>query len=151
MAEDNRKFIIANLGHAGVGKSPSIKKVYNILAARYPHNLMISGYDIKGTITINGILVGIESQGDPGCRMPVSMDEFVAMGCNIIYTACRTRSTTLNKVFELHRLHGYEVIYAPNPRTYYKKVISDASYEKMNDVYAEGLANIIEDIAMGRI
>jgi hypothetical protein len=83
---------------------------------------MISGYDIKGTITINGILVGIESQGDPGCRMPVSMDEFVAMGCNIIYTACRTRSTTLNEVFELHRLHGYEVIYAPKPRTYYKKL-----------------------------
>lgn len=78
--------IIALWGAKNVGKSTVISKVYNLLLALYPDAEVEEGYrinkfDIKVVFTINGVKIGIESQGDPGGRLPDSLQEFVKKGC----------------------------------------------------------------------
>lgn len=92
--------VIANKGKAECGKSSSIKEVFNKLIAIYPQNILIEDGDIKATITIRNVLVGIESQGDPNSRMMQSMNDFVSMGCQIIVTARRTSGETYSKIME---------------------------------------------------
>ena len=64
--------IIAVRGVANQGKSASIKIVYSLLRELYPaakiEELNI-GVDITVVITIDGVKVGIESQGDPNSRL----------------------------------------------------------------------------------
>lgn len=62
-------------------------------------------------LTINGVKIGIESQGDPEkkSRLPQSLKEFVDNGCSIIVCARRTRERTFNTVEDL-RTKGYEIL-----------------------------------------
>lgn len=142
------RYIIADNGHGFMGKSTSVKGVWDVLEKKYPKNLIKNGGDIKGTIQINDCLIGIESQGDPNSRMLESMDDFEQMGCDIILTACRTRGETFDKLFELNYWYNYEIILAPNPHPYYyehnvpKPMLFDIDSE-----YSSALACTIECVA----
>ena len=74
------KIVIVNKGHAAVGKSSSIKQVYEMLKTLYPSAVtdIKKDGDITATIDINGVLVGIESQGDPNSRMFATLPDLVA-------------------------------------------------------------------------
>ena len=120
--------VIANKGNAECGKSSSIKEVFNKLIAIYPYNTLIKDGDIKATITIGNVLVGIESQGDPNSRMMQSMNDFVSMGCQIIVAACRTSGETCNKI-----------IWATNDKT----SISQQHQDILNKKYAERVIDLI--------
>lgn len=139
------RYIIADCGHGYMGKSTSIKGVWNILSNKYPNNLIKDDGDVQGVVNINNCLIGIESQGDPDSRMPESIDDFEQIGCDIILTACRTRGETYNKLFELYFWYNYEIILAPNPHPYYykhnvpKPMLFDMDFE-----YSSALAQIIE-------
>lgn len=85
-----KKIVFANCGAGNQGKSSSVKEVYHLLNSKYKAILMTGGADIKATIRINGVLVGVESQGDPYSRLFQSLDDFVSMGCDIIVCACRS-------------------------------------------------------------
>ena len=61
-----QKLVIANRGSKEQGKTSSIREVFNILDAKYPTNVYIDYGDIMATIQIGDVLVGLESQGDPG-------------------------------------------------------------------------------------
>lgn len=68
------------------------------------------GRDIKVLITINGVKIGIESQGDPikNTRLPDSLAEFVEIGCEIIVCAARTYGRTRDVVDDVAK--GYEIV-----------------------------------------
>lgn len=146
-----KKIIIVNRGRSQRGKSESIKRVFNILSAKYPsYKFPVEGEDIKTIVEINRIKVGIESLGDPGYRMEESMDEFEALGCDIILTAARPVGPTYDKVFEMNMWYGYEIIIDMNPRPYYNSYYSNLdnrTLNKMNQLYAEQTASLIEEIA----
>lgn len=50
---------------------------------------------------VNRNIIGIESQGDPGSRLKVSLDIFVKMDCDIILCVTRTKESTVDFVKEL--------------------------------------------------
>lgn len=85
-----KKIVFANCGAGKQGKSSSVKEVYHLLNSKYKAKMLIDGADVKATFLINGVLVGLESQGDPYSRMFQSLDDFVSMGCDIIVCACRS-------------------------------------------------------------
>ncbi|NQY26230.1 MAG: hypothetical protein HRT92_03530 [Piscirickettsiaceae bacterium] len=93
--------IIALRGIANVGKSQTIKNVYESLVSKFPdakiEHLSI-GVDIRVVITVNGVKVGIESQGDPSSRLFSSIKLFVEIKCNVIICATRTRGGTVDLV-----------------------------------------------------
>lgn len=96
------KHISALYGSANVGKSTTLKKVFALLTAAYPtapvQTLNPPGADITFIIEINGILVGIESQGDPNSRLAASLERFKKAKCVIIICATRNWGGTVRIV-----------------------------------------------------
>jgi len=60
-------------------------------------------------LTINGVKIRIESQGDPGSRLEESLLLFVKIKCTVVVCATRTRGQTVNAVEKLQP--DYEVIW----------------------------------------
>lgn len=139
--------VIANNGKAECGKSSSIKEVFNKLITTYPYKVLIKDGDIKATVTIGNILVGIESQGDPNSRMMQSMNDFVSMGCQIIIAACRTSGETYNKIIELNQINKYDIIWATNDKT----AISQKHQDILNKKYAERVIALIMERINGSL
>jgi hypothetical protein len=89
--------IFAVRGKANIGKTPTIKYIYEFLKEKYPNaviNEIILSTDIKIIIIIENILVGIESEGDPNGRLEKSLADFVKNNYNIIICGARTRGMT---------------------------------------------------------
>ena len=145
------KLVIANSNKGGYGKSTVIKEVLKQLIAKYPANVVHipTHGDVKAIITINGIKVGIESQGDPNSRMARSMDEFVAAECGIIVAACRTSGETYKKIDNELKNKGYDIIWASNDR--YSDKSNKDIIGKLNDRYAKRIIQLIEDRIEGVI
>ena len=98
------KTIIALKGRANSGKSSTVKKTYQILQDLYPNalcNVLKDGADIKIIMTINGIKVGIESQGDPDSRLKESLQDFSkAQKENLSWVINRAAEAALHFVAE---------------------------------------------------
>lgn len=151
------KLIIADRGPGSIGKTTSIRKVFNILQSKHPSTTIVhepvgtivfplTSGDVNATIQIGGTLIGIESQGDPGCRMPKSIDDFIAKGCEIILVACRNQGATINKVIDLEKHNGYTVLWLQNG----KCPNYPACWDKLTDQYSVWVADIIEKCALTR-
>ena len=149
-----RKLVIANRGVGQIGKSASILAVYHLLKERGFKTILetwqyeYENGDIKAIFDINGVKVGIESQGDPGCDMEDSMEEFVAKGCEIIVAACRTRSDTFEKVRDyLGAENNYDILWC----AHYVYQGGDAIVirETLNKVYAEHVLKLVLDRIAG--
>ena len=110
------KIVIANSKQAQLGKSTSIRYVFELLSKRYNHRVLrpATGYDptqdIEAIIEIpqadgHIVKVGIESFGDPGyTTLHDSIDQFLAEECEIILMACRTKGDTIAEVGRLRNL-----------------------------------------------
>jgi len=100
-----KKQVIALYGTANAGKSTTLGKLYELLTKAYPkapveiiHKI---GVDLAIIIEIDGVLVGIESQGDPGSRLTDTIKIFKKRGCVIIVCCTRTRGSTVVIVEDL--------------------------------------------------
>lgn len=136
-----QKLVIANRGSKEQGKTSSIREVFNILDAKYPTNVYIDYGDILATILIGDVLVGLESQGDPGSRIFDSLKKFVELGCDVIVCACRSYGDTTNAVYALSN-DGYQVIFATNDKS---------DDETMQVVLNKKFAVRVVDMLEGRI
>jgi hypothetical protein len=92
--------IFALQGTCNSGKSSTIRLVYNTLTNKYPaahvQNLSPNTKDIKIIISgIKGLVIGIESQGDPNSRLLKSLQDFSNANCDIIICAARTSGMTV--------------------------------------------------------
>ncbi|MGV7106427.1 hypothetical protein [Flavobacterium sp. U410] len=100
------KHIVALYGTSNVGKSMTIKLLYQKLIDNYEKDILLDSVkqmksfdgDIRVVITINGKVIGIESQGDPNSRIFESLPFFVELKCDIIICATRTRGGTVKIV-----------------------------------------------------
>lgn len=108
------KKVIALRGRAKVGKSQTIRKVYDLLLSDYPtaesSHLKI-GVDVRVILTIKGTRVGLESQGDPGGRLEKSLDLFVREGCRVIICSTRTYGSTVEAVKRLQLEEQYDLLW----------------------------------------
>lgn len=95
------KTLLAVRGVGNRGKSTSVKKAYELLKKAHP-TAQVDGddtrLDIKIVITIDGVKVGIGSQGDPTSRLPASLRYFVEIGCEVIICSTRTSGKTVDAV-----------------------------------------------------
>jgi hypothetical protein len=105
--------VIALRGVARIGKSNTIKKAYELLTSKYKRAVIEHQRirtDITVILSINGVRVGIESQGDPNGRLGESLALFVKKACNVIICATRTSGQTFNAVGGLEQ-RGYEIVW----------------------------------------
>lgn len=137
------KLIIANIGSGNKGKTTSIKEVYNQLTSKWPHlsiEIINDDGDITAILSINGTLIGIESQGDPNSRMFKTLPLLVEKQCQIIVCACRSFGATKDHVIEVANQNGYDLIWASNMRTEIESM-----YDMLNKAYSEMIVKLIEE------
>ncbi|WP_186057546.1 hypothetical protein [Burkholderia gladioli] len=105
--------IFALQGPGNCGKSSTLVHLYQTLQSKYPaatiQTVHAGPRDIAVIMRgVNGLVIGIESQGDPNSRLPQSLSTFVAAKCDIIFCACRTSGMTvgwvnsLSTIFSIH-------------------------------------------------
>ena len=97
--------VFALQGAASSGKSDTLIRLLEALEAKYPRAIketLHHGKDVKVILRgVNGMVVGIESQGDPNSRLEESLEGFKKAKCDIIFCACRTRGMTVGWVNSL--------------------------------------------------
>jgi hypothetical protein len=101
-----------------MGKSQTVRTVVEMLTTKHPDAKIEHDHttkvDVRVVLTINGLKIGIESQGDPSGRLiKQSLDLFVRLGCDVIICTTRTRGATVDAVnalseFDVHLLEQRE-------------------------------------------
>ena len=95
--------LFALQGPGNRGKSDTLIRLFHAIQTKYPSansQLLYNGTKDIAVIMhgVNGLVVGIESQGDPNSRLPQSLSAFVAAKCDIVFCACRTSGMTVSWV-----------------------------------------------------
>jgi hypothetical protein len=93
--------LFALQGPGNCGKSDTLIRLFHALQTKYPSatiQALHSGTKDIAVIMrgVNGLAVGIESQGDPNSRLKRSLPAFAAAKCDIIFCACRTSGMTVD-------------------------------------------------------
>ena len=108
-----KKEVIGLRGKRNVGKSQTIRKVYDLLKSRHKNvkeeHKILTKVDVRVVLTINRAKIGIESQGDPSSRLEKSLRLFVKVECTVIVCATRTRGQTVKAVEKLQP--DYELLW----------------------------------------
>jgi hypothetical protein len=105
--------IIALKGRGKIGKTQTVRTVDELLRAKYPdarvEHERRTRVELRVVLTVNGVKIGIETQGDPNGRLiKESLDLFVSLGCEVIICATRTSGETCIAV---KALPGFEVVW----------------------------------------
>jgi len=95
--------LFALQGAGNRGKSDTLIRLFHALQTKYPRansQALYSGTKDIAVIMhgVNGLVVGIESQGDPNSRLQTSLTAFAAANCDIVFCACRTSGMTVSWV-----------------------------------------------------
>ncbi|WP_299773314.1 hypothetical protein [uncultured Pseudoteredinibacter sp.] len=95
--------LFALQGPGNCGKTTTLKNLYNAVCSKYPAatvQILHRGTADVAIIVrgVNGLDIGIESQGDPNSRLQNTLSTFVGEKCDIIFCACRTRGMTVDWV-----------------------------------------------------
>jgi len=150
------KTIIANYGDPDMGKTASVKLVYEKLQkvgeeVANEHGekpLRTDNGDVCAMFEINGVRVGICSQGDPKSCQKGWMDRLVAAECLIILATCRHYGAT-EKLIESYESHGYRIYWTSNARLFEHntnpRVAPRGIQARFNEQWAEEMARMIED------
>ena len=106
------KRVIVLRGTENTGKTQTIKKVYELMLAKYQVTRVhekIYKREITCVLLVNNKKIGIESQGDPNSRLRRNLEYFVDINCEIIICATRTYGQTVDAVNTLS--DNYEIVW----------------------------------------
>lgn len=133
-----KKTAIAVWGTAGIGKTSTIRRVFDKLNVEGKTPDKIIEPDICAIINLsNGKKIGIESLGDPGSEQPEWIDYLVENHCDVIVCACRTKGDTADTVANLVN-YDYDTIWV-SPFT-----SENMGKEALNDISADAIIKLIE-------
>ena len=134
-----------------MGKSESIILAYKMLrkAATSDKVLHTDKDDACAVLEINGIKVGICSQGDPRSCQKGWMDTLVNKEeCTIILAACRYNGATAGLILD-YKNQGYRIFWTCNARIYEDdtnpRVAPKGTRSSFNEQWATEIANLIEN------
>lgn len=147
-----QKTIIANYGGPNLGKTKSIGLAYELLkrvADKDFGKIYVDHDDFCAWMEINGVKVGISSQGDPWSHQKQWLDDLVAKGCDIILAACRHSGATVTVIEDCARVNGYRIYWTSNARIYEAgtnpRVAPKGIRNRFNEQWAEDIANLIDN------
>jgi hypothetical protein len=118
------KHLLAVWHSGGKGKSETMRNLATNFISLYPSAIaiyppilptVISGdFRLIIEIIVKGkkLVVGFESQGDPGTHLEKRLKEIVInYKCDLLFTTCRTRGETVHAVENTVNSFGYELIW----------------------------------------
>lgn len=146
--------IIADYGQPNLGKTESVKLVYEKLEKIVPvgakkvlHAPTTPNDDIRAVLIINGVKVGISSLGDWCPEHKQWLDELVhTERCDIIVAACQHGGHTVKTIISYNP--PYRIYWTCNARLYEHntnpRVAPKGIQNRFNAQWAEEMANLIE-------
>jgi hypothetical protein len=107
--------LFALQGRGNCGKSDTLIRLLQAIQAKYPSATTQALPPVTKDVAVimrgvNGLVVGIESQGDPNSRLQQSLRDFVAANCDIIFCACRTSGMTVGWVNALSATYSINFV-----------------------------------------
>ena len=105
------KTIICIWGGSGIGKTSSIRAVWNRLNINKQPPLHQSADDICDVVPFSNSTIGIASQGDPCSAQDEWLEELMNLDCEIIVCASRTKGSTVDAVEDVAQRGGYVTIW----------------------------------------
>lgn len=155
-----QKLLIYNKGYSNTGKSKALKAVFFRLLAEHGELMQVKRLlhgsldfydtgDLGVIFTYRGILVGLESEGDPkGKYMEKSLTEFMNESCDIIICACRTKGSTINNLKENWSPEGdFVPVACPHfvlPTEYVNDACPEEIYRRLAESYADSVIAFID-------
>ena len=143
--------IIANFGEGDTGKSDSIKRLYEKLCKRYGIEPIALDKDICEVVEINGVKVGIASDGDSQAIVRNNLNELALKEkCQIILTACRSNHDSVVLLNEYKDKYKYRIWRTSNARIYEyidtnnPRVAPKGMQTRFNENWAQEIAHLIE-------
>lgn len=105
------KTIICLWGGAGIGKTSSIRAVWDQLNISNQPSLHQSADDICAIVPFCDSTVGIASQGDPNSLQSDWLQELINAKCEVIVCASRIRGGTVETVEQYAERYEYKTIW----------------------------------------
>ena len=146
------KTVLAIWHTSNKGKTETLRELANLLLTNYPACLPIfptskivpeSG-DFRLIVQINGKIIGIESQGDPGTdlqsRLLCLSDNFK---CEIIFCSSRTKGETVEAVDYLYTKRDFQTIWTS---TY--QIASEPQQNVANNLKAKHILDLIQTLGI---
>lgn len=136
------KAIICMQGKANIGKTHTLRKVYEKLNPHEKTILEQPNDDIYATIKMGDFLIGIATQGDPMSGLKERLNELMQKSCDIIVCASRSKGYTVEDVENSALQNGYSLIWS-SPFVTEDKTLR----ETCQDYMAQSIINLINGIA----
>lgn len=136
------KAIICMQGKANIGKTHTLRKVYEKLNSHEKTILEQPNDDIYATIKMGDFLIGIVTQGDPMSGLKERLNELMQKSCDIIVCASRSKGYTVEDVENSALQNGYSLIWS-SPFVTEDKTLR----ETCQDYMAQSIINLINSIA----
>ena len=106
------KTLFALRGTSKRGKTQTIRTFDELLREKYPNAIVEheyrTGVELRAVLSIDGVRIGIETNGANIKKIKESFDLFVKLGCEIIVCATRTTGKTVAAV---EMLPGYNLVW----------------------------------------
>lgn len=144
---------ILSIWHSGnKGKTETLREFANLLLATYPTNRPIfpiptnipNTGDFRLVLETNGIIIGIESQGDPNTNLQNRLFELADnFHCEIILCSSRTRGETVSAVDNLANTRGFQTIWTS---TY--QIANTTNHNLVNRLKAEHLLDLLQRLSL---
>lgn len=150
----DRRFIIALWHSANKGKTESLRALAILLLGQFRDEIRIIegeghttqleqiedfGIDVRFVFEFRGIIIAIESSGDPNTGLADRLNQLInPFGCQIIFTATRTRRQTVNDVNRVSAENGFQTIWTS---TY--QVDGEANQARLNTLKGRHLFDLL--------
>ena len=121
----NKKAILAVWNTAGRGKTATLRALANLLLQEYPNSVRVFasgpvplvGGDFRLIMNIDGLVVAVESQGDPNTRLRERLIDLADnWNADVIFCSCRTKGETVAAVENLIEA-GFEGVWTSTYQT----------------------------------
>jgi len=144
------KTIVAIKNAGGKGKTETIRELANLLKKKYssltliypnPFNIT-KKYDFKVVFKINGKIIGLESQGDPGTNLKGRLEALIIeYNCDLIICTCRSRGETVRSIKTVANSHNYQTLW----NSTYQSV---SNHDELNKIKGQHLLDLIEKLKL---
>ena len=136
------KAIICMQGKADIGKTQTLREVYELLDSQEKNILEQQNDDICATVQMDDFLIGISTQGDPLSSQDEWILNLVHKSCDIIVCASRTKGTTVEFVKNCALQNDYSLIWSS------PFVVENEKFSKIcHKLMASSIINLINSIA----
>ena len=144
------KTILAIWNSSSKGKSSTILEIAKHLLIQFPNNSVIYcdknvnnlTIDFRLVMKINGKIIVLESQGDPGTKLEKRLIEIVNQyNPDLIFCTCRTRGETVTAINNTVKNHGFDKIWTS---TY----DMNHSHQQVNELKARHLIDLSVNLGL---